>query len=131
MWISTCADEPGGVTSKLEPLARAGADLEFLLARRLDSEHGKGVVFLGPVVGEVRKVAERHGFSESAIVHILRLEGANEPGLGFRVSRALADAEINVRAISAMAIHNEFLCYIAFDTEADADEALEVLNAPL
>jgi predicted amino acid-binding ACT domain protein len=131
MWITTCSDEPGGMVAKLKPLALAGADLQFLLARRLDGEPGKGVVFLGPINGDARKTAESHGFRESAAVHVLRLSGADEPGLGYLVAQALAAAIINVRAISAMAFHNEFLCYIAFDTEADANRAVEILNAPL
>jgi len=34
MWKATIDDRPGGAASVLDPVARAGANLEFALARR-------------------------------------------------------------------------------------------------
>ncbi|HUO09304.1 MAG TPA: amino acid-binding protein [Phycisphaerae bacterium] len=130
IWTVDCPDQPGGLASKLEPLVRAGADLEFLLGRSLEVEPAKGVVFLGPLSVEAQIVAERYGFRESHSIHVVRLHGANEPGLAYRIARSLAAEQINVRAFSAMAIRNEFMCYIACDTQADAEKAVQILNAP-
>ena len=34
VWVGTIRDRPGGVAEKLEALARAGANLEFVISRR-------------------------------------------------------------------------------------------------
>jgi hypothetical protein len=46
MWSVMIDDRAGGAAEKIEPLAKAGANFEFLLARRTPEQPGRGVIFL-------------------------------------------------------------------------------------
>ncbi|HLE65661.1 MAG TPA: hypothetical protein VI730_00785, partial [Burkholderiales bacterium] len=51
LWMATIDDRAGGAADKLEPLAKAGANFEFVFTRRTPEQPGKGVVFAAPVRG--------------------------------------------------------------------------------
>ncbi len=51
VWASTIEDRPGGLAEKLAALAEAGAQLEFVIARRASERPSTGVVFLTPLKG--------------------------------------------------------------------------------
>ena len=129
VWSAGIEDRPGGLAGKLDALARAGANLEFVIARRSPEQPGKGVVFVAPVEGEaVVKAAQAAGFHVSDSLHSVRLEGPDERGLGARITAALAQAGINLRGLSAAAIGNRMVCYLALDTSAAAAKAVEGLK---
>ena len=128
VWAAPIKDQPGGLSKTLGGLREAGADLNFVIARR-DSETG-GVVFVTPLQGdrEVRAATDL-GFNVTSSVHSLRIEGKNEPGLAAVITGKLADAGINLRGFSAAVIGAQFVIYIGFDSEADAEKATGVLSA--
>ena len=125
-------DRPGGLAEKLQVLADAGADLEFVIARRQHEEHeqgGKGVVFVAPLKGaKATRAAKEAGLAKTDSLHSLRLMGPNKAGMGARISRIIADAGINMRGLSAAAIGNKAVVYFAFDSEQDARQAAKVLK---
>lgn len=51
VWAATIEDRVGGLVHKLAPLSAAGANLEFVIARRAPEQPGKGVVFVAPLAG--------------------------------------------------------------------------------
>jgi hypothetical protein len=125
-------DRPGGLAAKLEALADAGANLEFVIARRQHEQSGKGLVFVAPIKGARQTAAARQGgLSRTDSLHSLRLVGPDKPGMGARITRALADAGINLRGFSAAAIANKAVVYFAFDSDADAKLASKVLKKAL
>jgi hypothetical protein len=129
VWSATIEDRPGSLAGKLEALAKAGANLEFVIARRAPEQPGKGVVFVTPLEGDALvKAAQAAGFSVSESLHSVRVEGPDEPGLGAKITRALAQAGINLRGISAAAIGNRMICHLALDTSGDAAKAVEGLK---
>lgn len=75
-WTAVIEDRAGGVADKLEPLAKAGANFEFVLARRTPERARKGIVFVTPVKGaKVLKAARAAGFARPKNIHTLRVEG--------------------------------------------------------
>ena len=129
VWRASIDDRVGGAAERLEPLAKAGADLEFVFARRTPELPGAGVVFVAPVKGaKVVRAAREAGFSQPADIHFLRIEGANKSGLIGAVTRALADAGISFRGVSAAALGRSSVAYIAFDAAADATKGARVLS---
>lgn len=128
-------DRPGGLGEKLAVLAEAGANLEFVIARRQHGEHeqgGKGLVFVAPLKGaQQTRAAKKAGLSKTDSLHSLRLMGANKPGMGSRITEVLAEAGINMRGLSAAAIGNKAVVYFAFDSDADAKQAAKVLKKEL
>ena len=124
-------DRPGGLAEKLQILAAAGANLEFVIARRQHGEHeqgGKGLVFVAPIKGAKQTGAAKKAGLSKTHLHSLRVMGANKAGMGAKIGRLLADAGINMRGLSAAAIGNKAVVYFAFDSEADTKKAATVLK---
>jgi len=129
VWSAALEDRAGSLAGKLDALAKAGANLEFVIARRAPDKPGTGVVFVTPIQGDaVVKVAQGAGFAVSESLHSVRVEGPDEPGLGAKITAALAQAGINLRGLSAAAIGNRMVCHLALDTSADATKAMDTLK---
>jgi hypothetical protein len=128
VWAVTIEDRAGGAADKLEAIANAGANLEMLLARRTETP-GQGVMFVTPVKGaKTLKAAQDAGFGKPENIHSVRIEGGDKPGLGAKIARALGDAGLNIRGISAVAFGRKFISYIACDSAEDAAKAVSVLK---
>lgn len=129
LWMATIEDRAGGAADKLEPLAKAGANFEFVFARRTPEQPGRGVVFVTPVKGaKVTQAAKAAGFAKPDNMHSLRIEGADKPGTTARAARCLADAGVSFRALSASAVGRKFVSYVALDTAEDAAKAAGLLR---
>ena len=129
VWSASIGDRPGGLAGKLEALSQGGAALDFVVARRAPEKPGTGVVFVAPLASEKEKqAAKAAGFALSASLHSVRVEGADKPGMGAHLTRALASAGINLRGLSAAAIGSRFVCYLALDSASDAEKAVALLK---
>lgn len=132
VWVGTVRDRPGGVAEKLEALARAGANLEFVISRRAPDKPGRGVVFLAPLKGAAQtRAARKAGLSRATKLRSLRVVGPDRKGLGAKITRSLADAAINLRGISAAALQRRTVVYFAFDSSSDANKAGAILRRVL
>jgi len=130
IWTGEIDDRTGGLAEKLRPLANAGADLELVIARRQPHQPGKGVVFLGPVKGaKASAAASTSQLTKAVNMAALRVEGTNKPGECHRLTELLANVGINLRGVSAMVVGKKFVVAIAFDSDADADQAAKALKA--
>src|SRR3954469_1426682 len=130
VWAGDISDAPGGLGEKIGALAKSGANLEFVIARRRPEEPGKGVVFVSPVKGKAAEDAARGaGLSKAIDVPTLRVEGPDSPGIGDRMLRAIAELGINLRGVSAAAIDGKFVTYIGFYRADEASRAAEALRA--
>ena len=128
-WAATIEDRPGGLADKLAALAEAGANLEFLIARRAPEQRGNGVVFITPLKGAKQiRAAQTAGFQKTERLHSLRVEGADKPGMGAKLTRALAEAGLNLRGLSAAAIGKRYVTLLALDSAQDAAKAAAVLK---
>ena len=64
IWSAVIDDKPGGVAKILTGLKDAGADLDFVLARRSPEKTGSGVVFVSPLRGDKKtRAASYLGFN--------------------------------------------------------------------
>ncbi len=132
VWAGEIADRPGGLAEKLAALSSAGANLEFVISRRAPDKPGTGVVFITPVKGAKQKAAAQSaGFTTPGSLYSVRVEGSDKAGLGSKMTRALADAGINLRGLSGAALGRRAVSYIAFDSATDADTAIRVLKKAL
>jgi hypothetical protein len=130
VWAASIEDRPGGLARKLRALADAGANLEFVIARRAPEKPGTGVVFVSPIEGaQQEKAAKKVGFRHTRSMHSVRVEGPDKPGQGAKITDALAAAGINLRGLSAAAPGRRFVLYLALDTAPDAAKAIRLINA--
>src|SRR5689334_19243699 len=129
VWMTIIDDRAGGAAEKLEALAKAGADLEVVFARRTPEQPGQGILFATPIEGaKVVRAAQEAGFRKSETIHGIRVEGTDKAGLGGRIARALAEAGLSCRGLQASVIGRNFLSFIALDTAEDAAKAVKVLR---
>ena len=129
VWAASIEDRPGGLAKKLDALAQADIDLEFVNARRAPDKPGKGVVFVMPVKG-ARKIraAKKAGFEKTISLHGIRIATGNKPGFSSELAQKIADAGINLRAFSGASISNRAIFYLAFDTDADVNKVLRLIK---
>jgi len=128
VWAASIQDKPGALAEMLAALRDAGADLDFVIARRAPEQPGTGVVFITPLRGDKEVAAAADlGFNVTKSLHSLRISGENKPGVGAEMTAKLAEAGINLRGFSAAVIGPQFIAYLALDTEADAEKAMKIL----
>ena len=129
VWAAPMEDRPGALAEKLGALAGAGANLDFVIARRAPERPGKGVVFVTPVKGiKASRAAKAAGFAPAKSMHSVRIEGMDQPGIAARMAQTLADAGVNLRGCSGAVIGPNFVAHLALDSEQDARKALALLR---
>jgi hypothetical protein len=129
VWMATIDDRAGGAADVLEALARARINLEMVFARRTPEQPGKGLLIAGPIKGKkAEQAALAAGLAKSGVMYGLRVEGGDKPGLGAKITRALGNAGISFRGLTAHAIGRKFVCNIALDSADDATRAAAVLK---
>lgn len=130
VWAATIEDKPGGLAMLLDALRSAGADLQFIIARRAPDKPGTGVVFVTPLQNDREtRVAAQVGFNVAQSLHSVRVLGQDRPGVAAELTQKLADAGINLRGFSASVIGTRFSAYVAVDSLADANKAMEILRS--
>jgi len=129
VWVAGIKDRPGGLAQKLNTLARAGVNLEFIIARRAPEKPGTGVVFVTPIKGPRQaKAARQAGFKKTKSLRSVRIAAADKPGLGAKLAQRIADAGINVRGLSGAATGKSAVFHLAFDSASDANKAIRCLK---
>ena len=129
VWVTTIKDKPGQLASKLAPLTAAGANLDFVIARRSHSKAKTGLVFVSPIRGAKQTAAAKKArFKQSKSLHGLKVTGTDKPGLGSKITQCLADAGINLRGFSGVAVAKKAVFNLAFDSAADTAKAGKVLK---
>lgn len=130
VWAATIADKPGELAAALATLRDAGADLQFIIARRsAEGPPGTGVVFVTPLQSdrEIRAAAQV-GFNVTHRLHSVRAMGRDRPGIAADLTQKVAEAGINLRGFSASVIGTQFVAYLGVDSSQDADRLIEVLK---
>jgi hypothetical protein len=129
VWAANIEDKPGGLAGVLAALRDAGADLQFIIARRAPQEPGRGVVFVTPLQGdrEIAAAAEV-GFNVTQTLHSVRIVGRDRPGVAAELTQKLADAGINLRGFSASVLGNQFVAYVAVDSLDEANQAIALMS---
>ncbi len=130
VWAATIQDKPGGLAMLLDALRSAGADLQFIISRRAPDKPGTGVVFVTPLQNDREiRIAAQVGFNVSQSLHSVRVMGQDRPGVAAELTQKLADAGINLRGFSASVFGPQFVAYVAVDSLADANKAMEILRS--
>ncbi|HLQ43679.1 MAG TPA: ACT domain-containing protein [Planctomycetaceae bacterium] len=129
VWTTEIPDQPGGLSAKLDPLAKAGVNLDFVMARRQPDKPGSGVAFaVGMKGAKGAKVATAASWQKSETIGAVRVDGGDKPGACHKLLQKLAAANINLRGMSASVIGKKFVTFLAFDSIADAAQAAKLLK---
>jgi hypothetical protein len=129
VWAATIEDKPGGLARVLSALRDAGADLQFVVARRTPEAPGKGVVFVAPLQGDTEiRAATQVGFNVTPSLYSVRVMGLDQLGIIAQLTQMLAEGGINLRGVSAAVLGTQFVAYLAVDSVEDADKAMDILQ---
>ncbi|KVC23240.1 amino acid-binding protein [Burkholderia diffusa] len=129
VWAAAIEDKPGGLAHALNALRDAGADLQFVVARRTPEAPGKGVVFVAPLQGDKEiRAATQAGFNATSGLHSIRVMGLDQAGIIAELTQKLSDAGINLRGVSAAVLGSQFIAYLALDSLAEAERAMDILQ---
>ena len=129
VWSATIEDKPGGLAVVLNALRQAGANLQFIIARRAPEKSGAGVVFVAPLRNDKEiRAAEQAGFNASQSLQSVRFTGADRAGMAAELTEKLAAGGINLRGFSASVIGSQFVAYVALYSSEQADKAKEILQ---
>jgi hypothetical protein len=128
LWRKEVANQIGMLAHTLEPVAKAGTNLQVLMGYRYPGDGTKAAVELYPLAGKkVTAAAAQAGLSASSIPTLL-VEGDNRAGLGFAIAQAIAGAGINMTFFVAQAIGRRFSAVVGLETEADAKRAVPLIK---
>jgi hypothetical protein len=128
-WAASLEDKPGSLASKLGALAKAGVNLQFIIARRALERPGTGVVFVTPIEGAAVRAAQAAGFQKTDSLHTVQVQGPDKTGQGAAMTQALANGGLNLRGVSGAAVGSNFVGYVALDSDEDATKAVKLLSA--
>lgn len=128
LWRSEIENRAGELTRILEPLARAGADLQVVMGYRYPGNESKAAIEVYPVAGKkITAAAVAAGLAASSIPALM-VEGDNRPGMGAALARALADAGINIDFLVAQVTGKKYSAIFGFENDADTRKAAAVIK---
>ena len=128
LWRKEVENRVGTLAHTLEPVTKAGANLQILMGYRYPGEGTKAAIELFPIAGKkVIGAASEAGLSASSIPTLL-VEGDDRPGLGFTIAQAIAEAGVNLTFFVAQSIGSKFSALLGFETETDAKTAAPLIK---
>jgi hypothetical protein len=123
LWRKEVENQVGALAHTLEPVTKAGANLQVLMGYRYPGGGAKAAIELYPIAGKkVTAAASEAGLSASSIPTLL-VEGDDKPGLGLAIAQAIAGAGINMSFYLAQVFGRKFSAVLGFETESDAKTA--------
>ena len=128
VWAAPIQDKPGALAGMLKTLHRAGADLQFVIARRAPEKPGTGVVFVAPLQNDREiRAASQAGFNITQSLHSIRVMGQDRAGILADLTQLLAEGGINLRGLTASVIGSQFIAYVGVDSIDDTHKAIDIL----
>ncbi len=128
LWRKELENKAGTLAGTLEPLAKAGMDLQIVMGYRHPGEPMKAAVELYPVGSKkATQAAQGAGLAASGIPALL-VEGDNRAGLGHRIAKAIADAGVNLDFLVAQVTGKRYSAVIGFENDADAVKATALIK---
>ena len=128
LWRKELANRPGTLADALEPVAKAGADLQVVMGYCYPGDKGKAAVELFPVASKKPTAAAQSAGLAPASIPALLVEGDNKAGLGHAIARGLADAGVNLDFLVAQVIGRKYSAVIGFENDGDAAKAIAVIK---
>lgn len=127
-WRNEVESRPGLLAGALGTLASAGADLQVVMAYRYPGNQTMGAIEVYPIGSKkLAGAAQAAGLSPTTIP-ALQVQGDNRPGVGFAITRAIADAGINIAFLVAQVIGKKYSLVVGFDTDAEAAKAVGLIK---
>lgn len=128
LWRKELENRPGTLAEALEPWGKTGADLQVVMGYCYPGERSKAAVEIFPVAGKKPTAAAQSAGLAASGIPALLVEGDNRVGLGHAITRALADAGVNLDFLVAQVIGRKFSAVFGFENDADAEKAVALIK---
>ncbi len=128
LWRKELENRAGTLAETLDPVARAGADLQVVMGYCYPGDRTKAAVELFPVATKKAAAAAQGAGLAMSGIPALHVAGDNRAGLGHAITRALADAGVNLDFLVAQVIGRKFSAVFGFENEADAAKASALIK---
>ena len=128
LWRKELENRAGTLSETLEPLAKAGADLQVVMGYCYPGERTRAAVELFPVTSKKTTAAAQSGGLATSGIPAIHVEGDNRAGLGHSITRALADNGVNLDFLVAHVIGRRFSAVFGFENDADATKAVALIK---
>jgi hypothetical protein len=128
LWRKELENCAGTLAEALEPVAKAGADLQIVMGYCYPGDHTKAAVELFPVAGKKATAAAQEAGLSASGIPALHVEGDNRAGLGHAIARALADAGVNLDFLVAQVVGKKYSAVLGFENDADAKKASALIK---
>lgn len=127
-WRKEVENQVGSLAQTLEPVAKAGANLQVLMGYRYPGEEAKAAIELYPIGGKKATAAASEAGLTASSIPTLLVEGDDRPGLGVAIGQAMSAAGINMTFFVAQAIGKKFSAVLGFESEDDAKKATPLIK---
>lgn len=129
LWRKEVPHDVGVLAGVLEPLAAAGASLRVVMGYSMPGDPRRAAIEVFPISGKkVTSAATSAGLAASPIACLL-VEGDDRAGLGAQMSRAIADAGVNISFLMAETVGKKFSAVFGFENDADAAKAAKAIKS--
>jgi hypothetical protein len=128
LWRKELENRTGTLAETLDPVAKAGADLQVVMGYCYPGDRTKAAVELFPVANKKATAAAQGAGLAPAGIPALHVEGDNRAGLGHSITRALSDSGVNLDFLVAQVIGRKFSAVIGFENDADAEKASALIK---
>lgn len=128
LWRKELEHKAGTLAATLEPLAKAGADLQVVMGYRYPGDGTKAAVELYPIGNKKTTQAAQEGGLAASTIAALLVEGDNKAGLGHSIAQAIAEAGISLDFLVAQVVGKKYSAVIGFANEGDAAKATALIK---
>jgi hypothetical protein len=128
LWRKELENKAGTLAGTLEPLAKAGTDLQVVMGYRYPGEGAKAAVELFPIGNKKATQAAQGAGLVASSIPALYVEGDNRPGLGHGITQAIAEAGVNLDFLVAQVIGRKYSAVLGFENEPDAAKATALIK---
>ena len=128
LWRKELENRPGTLAETLDPLAKAGTDLQIVMGYCYPGDRTKAAVELFPIAGKKPTASAQGVGLAAAAIPALHVLGDNRAGIGQAITRALADAGVNLDFLVAHVIGRKYSVVLGFENDADAAKAIPLIK---
>jgi hypothetical protein len=128
LWRKELENHAGSLASTLQPVAGAGADLEIVMGYCYPGDRAKAAVELYPVTNKKAMAAAQSAGLVASTIPAVLIQGDNRAGMGHAITKAVADAGINLDFLVALVIGRKFSAVAGFENDADANKATTLIK---
>lgn len=128
LWRKELENRAGTLADTLEPVAKAGGDLQVVMGYCYPGDRARAAVELFPIANKKATAAAQGAGLAATGIAALHVEGDNRSGVGSAITRALADAGVNLDFLVAQVVGRKFSAVFGFENVADADKASAIVK---